>query len=100
MKKLVLIIVFTILLSAVFIGAILYVDYKINDKGNTYLIEYAVYYPDGPQVFSDYSKGKIDYYSERGSNKLFYTSKKSGDLEGASTTCPIKIIKYRKITNN
>jgi hypothetical protein len=100
MKKLVLIIVFTILLSAVFMGAILYVDYKIKDKGNTYLIEYAVYYPDGPQVFSDYSKGKIEYCSERGSNKLFYTSKKSGDLKGASTTCPIKIIKYRKITNN
>lgn len=94
MKKLVLIIVLAI------IGAILYVNYKIKDKGNTYLIEYAVYYPDGPQVYSDYSKGKIDYYSERGSNKLFYTSKKSGDLEGASTTCPIKIIKYRKITNN
>ena len=100
MKKIILVIVLVILLSAVFIGAIQYMDYKIRDKGNTYLIEYAVYYPDGPQVFSDYSKGKIDYYSERGSNKLLYTSKKSGDLKGASTTCPIKIIKYRKITNN
>ena len=100
MKKIILVIVLIILLSAVFIGAIQYMDYKIRDKGNTYLIEYAVYYPDGPQVFSDYSKGKIDYYSERGSNKLLYTSKKSGDLKGASTTCPIKIIKYRKITNN
>ena len=92
MKKIILVIVLVILLSAVFIGAIQYMDYKIRDKGNTYLIEYAVYYPDGPQVFSDYSKGKIDYYSERGSNKLLYTSKKSGDLKGASTTCPIKII--------
>ena len=100
MQKIILVIVLVILLSAVFIGAIQYMDYKIRDKGNTYLIEYAVYYPDGPQVFSDYSKGKIDYYSERGSNKLLYTSKKSGDLKGASTTCPIKIIKYRKITNN
>lgn len=100
MKKLVLIIVLAVLLSAVFIGAIQYVDYKIKDRGNTYLIEYEVYYPDGSQVFSDYSKGKIDYYSEKGSNKLLYISKKSGDLKGASTTCPIKIIKYRKITNN
>ena len=100
MKKLILIIVLAILLPAVFIGTIQYMDYKIRDRGNTYLIEYAVYYPDGSQVFSDYSKGKIDYYSERGSNKLLYTSKKSGDLKGASTTCPIKIIKYRKITNN
>lgn len=100
MKKLVLIIVLAILLSAVFIGTISYMDYKIKDRGNTYFIEYAVYYPDGPQVFSDYSKGKIDYFSERGSNKLLYIGNKSGDLEGASTTCPIKIIKYRKITNN
>ena len=64
MQKIILVIVLVILLSAVFIGAIQYMDYKIRDKGNTYLIEYAVYYPDGPQVFSDYSKGKIDYYSE------------------------------------